>query len=151
MTGKEYPRMVDGRFAMQDAPTLESTTTELVGMVLDLVDCDHGGYAEIDLHFDGTHLFSRSPDVSTWAMQKAEPWRLHMPMHPVLRFRQAHTKVPVIRLSDTTGLTGFYGSGLCRDPNDRPGSITSAASTKCACWTLRTFRPTCSAALWALA
>jgi DNA-binding CsgD family transcriptional regulator len=133
--------VVDGLFAMQDAPTLEITTAELVRMTLDLVRCDHAGYAEIDLHFQRTKSFFSVPEISRLVEYRADLWRHHMPGHPVLRFRLAHPEVPVVRLSDITDMGSFYESGiyhdlfrevetrnqivmdLGRDPTDRPGSV----------------------------
>ena len=51
VTDTDCSRVVDGILAMSKAQTLEETTMALVHTAMDLVPCDHGGYAEIDEHF----------------------------------------------------------------------------------------------------
>lgn len=97
---------------MDMAGSLEETAEVLVQTAMDLVPCDHAGYSEIDLYFGRTKLYSSEPEVEQWVERRASVWAHFMPDHPVLKFRNNHPDVPVVRLSDVTDLGAFYRSGL---------------------------------------
>ncbi len=108
-------RMLDCVAEMQEAASLEDCARTLVAAVMDIVPCDHAGYAEIDDHFGRTRSYFSAPEIDEQVVRRAEVWRHYFPEHPVLRFRKANPSVPVVRLSDVTDLSDFYRSGLYLD------------------------------------
>jgi len=110
-----YRTIYDCIVEMEEASSLEAAARRLVDATMRLVPCDHGGYSEVDLHFDRTRLFSSEPQVSDWVDKKADLWRHHMPDHPIMRFRKQNPDVSIVRLSDVTDLTDFYRSGIYND------------------------------------
>ncbi len=97
---------------MEGADSLEDTAMALVNTAMDLVDCDHGGYTEVDVHFGRTRFFSSEPEIADWMQRKSELWHHFMPVHPVLKHRTENPDVTIVRLSDVTDLSSFYKSGL---------------------------------------
>jgi len=115
ITDGTYRAIYECIVEMEEASSLEAAAGRLVNATMQLVPCDHGGYSEVDLHFDRTRLFSSEPQVSDWVDQKADLWRHHMPAHPIMRFREENPDVSIVRLSDVTSLTEFYRSGIYND------------------------------------
>lgn len=108
-------RILDCVAAMQEAVTLEESALAMVSAAIDLVDCDFGGYSEIDSHFGRSVMYSNVPQVISWTKDRMDVWHHYFPQHPVLRFRTANPGVSVVRLSDVTDLSDFYRSGLYLD------------------------------------
>lgn len=108
-------RILDCVAAMQEAATLEDCARALVAAAMDIVPCDHAGYAEIDDHFGRTRSYFSASEIDDQVVRRAEVWRHYFPKHPVLKFRKANPSVPVVRLSDVTDLSDFYRSGLYLD------------------------------------
>ena len=112
VTDADCGRVVSGVLAMSHAETLEETTMALVHAAMDLVACDHGGFSEVDTHFNRTRLFSSEREIGDWVERRAAVWHHYMPSHPVLRYRTENPGVAVVRLSDVANLSSFYSSGL---------------------------------------
>lgn len=115
VTDADCRRVAEGILAMSEASSLEDTTSELVRTAMDLVPSDHGGYAEVDEYFGRTRLYSSEPEIADWVHRKASVWQHFLPAHPVLRYRKENPDAAVIRLSDVTDLSNFYGSGIYRE------------------------------------
>ncbi|MEM6635078.1 MAG: helix-turn-helix transcriptional regulator [Pseudomonadota bacterium] len=108
----DYSRIVECIVAMGRAKSLEDAAHALIDAAMDLVACDHGGYAEIDLHFGRTKHFASEPEVEEWVERRASTWRHFMPNHPVLKFRNDNPHSSVVRLSDVADMSDFYQSGI---------------------------------------
>lgn len=108
-------RILDCVAAMQEAATLEDSALAMVSTAMDLVDCDFGGYSEIDSHFDRSVMYASDPHVITWTNKRIDVWHHYFPHHPVLRYRMANPGVSVVRLTDVTDMSDFYRSGLYLD------------------------------------
>jgi DNA-binding CsgD family transcriptional regulator len=113
--GQTRFRILDCVAAMQEAATLEDAALAMVSAAIDLVDCDFGGYSEIDSYFGRSVMYSNIPQVITWTHHRIDVWHHYFPEHPVLRFRKANPGVSVVRLSDVTDMSDFYRSGLYLD------------------------------------
>ena len=97
---------------MQEAQSLDETAVILSSAAMNLVECDHGSYTEVDLYFDRSRLLSNVSELQEWAERRAGAWQKLMPTHPLLKFRNKNPHVPAVRLSDVTNLPTFYESEI---------------------------------------
>lgn len=109
---RQHERILDGIAAMNDAATLETASLAIFETARDIVDCDHGGYHEVNLLLNRSVAYFSSPDVGRQLAKDAAQWDRFLPSHPILsRFRTMPASGP-LRLSDVTDVSAFHREGL---------------------------------------